>query len=90
MCTYTYVYILTHSNDEPGGLTTRQPFPLHQAIDTGEGSEVIGGDVVEFNPRRDLTYPVQTVLGRAPVGPTAMVAAKVVFFFFKKKLKPKA
>jgi arginase family enzyme len=60
-----------------GGLTTQQLFPLLQAIDTSEGSEVIGGDVVEFNPERDPTYPVQTILGRAPAGPTAMVAAKV-------------
>lgn len=50
------------SHFEPGGLTTRE---LIRMIQSFEG-ELIGADLVEFNPRRD------------PTGVTAMVAAKLI------------
>jgi agmatinase len=50
------------SHWEPGGLTTREALRYIQAIQ----GEIVGADVVEFNPTRDST------------GMTAMVAAKVV------------
>jgi agmatinase len=50
------------SHWEPGGLATRDLLALIQSLKC----PVVGADVVEFNPRRDLT------------GMTAMVAAKVV------------
>lgn len=48
------------SHHEPGGLTTRQLFHLIQNL----SADLVGADVVELNPHRDL------------VGMTAMVAAK--------------
>ena len=38
------------SHHEPGGLTSRQVLDLIQSIDT----EVIGADIVEYNPTRDF------------------------------------
>jgi arginase len=38
------------SHHEPGGLTSRQVIDLIQSIDT----EVIGADIVEYNPERDF------------------------------------
>ena len=38
------------SHHEPGGLTSRQVIDLIQSIDT----EVIGADIVEYNPKRDF------------------------------------
>ena len=38
------------SHHEPGGLSTRQVINLIQNINT----EVIGADIVEFNPKRDF------------------------------------
>ena len=38
------------SHHEPGGLTSRQVINLIQSIDT----EVIGADIVEYNPKRDF------------------------------------
>jgi arginase family enzyme len=50
------------SHREPGGLSTRQAVDVIQRL----RGEVVGGDVVEFNPRMDSS------------GMTAMVAAKLV------------
>jgi arginase len=50
------------SHPEPGGLSTRQVVDVIQRL----RGEIVGGDVVEFNPRLD------------PTGITAMVAAKIV------------
>jgi agmatinase len=50
------------SHHEPGGLTTRQALDIIHAID----APVIGADVVELNPARDLN------------GVTAMTAAKII------------
>ncbi len=50
------------SHWEPGGLTTREALRLIQAIK----GNIVGADVVEFNPARDAS------------GMTAMVAAKIV------------
>jgi agmatinase len=50
------------SHREPGGLTTRQAVDVLQRL----RGEVVGGDVVEFNPRMDSS------------GMTAVVAAKIV------------
>ncbi|QJB56863.1 agmatinase [Pseudodesulfovibrio sp. zrk46] len=50
------------SHHEPGGMTTRQLLDMIHAID----APVIGADVVELNPRRDIN------------GVTAMTAAKIV------------
>lgn len=49
------------SHHEPGGLSTRQVLGLIQSV----SGTVIGGDVVEYNPTRDIN------------GMTAMVAAKI-------------
>lgn len=38
------------SHHEPGGLTTRQVIDIIQSIDT----EIIGADIVEYNPERDI------------------------------------
>ena len=51
------------SHHEPGGLTTRQAISLIQKI---EASRILGADIVELNPLRDLN------------GVTAMVAAKIM------------
>lgn len=51
------------SHFEPGGLTTRQAIRMIHNIKT---PEIIGADIVEFNPQRD------------PSGITAMVCAKVL------------
>jgi agmatinase len=40
------------SHHEPGGLTSRQVIDLIQRIDT----EVIGADIVEYNPKRDFQH----------------------------------
>jgi agmatinase len=50
------------SHHEPGGLTTRQVIELIQRIDT----EVVGADIVEYNPLRDFQDT------------TAFVAAKLL------------
>ena len=50
------------SHREPGGLSTRQALNLIQRI----YADVVGADIVEFNPRMD------------PTGVTAMVCAKVL------------
>ncbi|MBW2176260.1 MAG: agmatinase [Deltaproteobacteria bacterium] len=50
------------SHHEPGGLSTRDLLTMIQAIDV----PVIGADIVEFNPLRDVS------------GMTAMVAAKLM------------
>jgi arginase len=50
------------SHHEPGGLSTRDVLSVIQAIDV----PLIGADIVEFNPLRDVT------------GMTAMVAAKLL------------
>lgn len=50
------------SHREPGGLTTRQVIGLIQAIDR----RIVAADVVEYNPRQDLSNV------------TALVAAKLV------------
>jgi len=50
------------SHREPGGLSTRQAIDVIQRL----RGDVVGGDVVEFNPRMDSS------------GMTAMVAAKLV------------
>jgi agmatinase len=50
------------SHHEPGGMTTREAIAAIQGVSVA----VVGGDVVELNPRRD------------PLGITAMCAAKIV------------
>jgi len=50
------------SHREPGGLTTRQVIRLIQSIN----APVVGADIVEFNPKMDLT------------GMTAVVCAKIL------------
>jgi arginase family enzyme len=50
------------SHREPGGLTTRQVIEIIQSIE----APVIGGDIVEFNPKMD------------PTGMTAVVCAKIL------------
>jgi arginase len=50
------------SHHEPGGLSTREALSIIHAIDT----HIVGADVVELNPRRDV------------MGITAAAAAKVV------------
>jgi arginase len=50
------------SHHEPGGLSVREVLSLVQDI----GGTLVGADIVEYNPRRDLG------------GVTAMVAAKIV------------
>ncbi|MCL7451912.1 MAG: agmatinase [Anaerolineae bacterium] len=50
------------SHHEPGGLSTRELIRLIQGLETA----LVGADIVEFNPERDV------------VGVTAMVAAKMV------------
>ena len=47
---------------EPGGLTTRQVIEIIQSVN----AQVIGADIVEFNPKMD------------PTGMTAVVCAKIV------------
>ena len=51
------------SHFEPGGLSTRQAIQMIHNIKT---PEIIGADIVEFNPQRD------------PLGVTAMVCAKIL------------
>ena len=50
------------SHHEPGGLTTREAINMIQKLD----AKIVGCDVVEYNPDRDIN------------GVTGMVAAKVV------------
>jgi arginase len=50
------------SHHEPGGLSTREVIHMIHGLD----AEVVGGDIVEFNPRRD------------PLGITAAAAAKLL------------
>ena len=50
------------SHHEPGGLSTRDVLAVIQSIDV----PLIGADIVEFNPLRDVS------------GMTAMVAAKLL------------
>jgi arginase family enzyme len=50
------------SHREPGGLSTRQALNLIQRLK----ADVVGADIVEFNPRMD------------PTGVTAMVCAKLL------------
>jgi arginase len=63
------------SHWEPGGLTTRELLTMLQAIE----APIVGADVVEYNPRRDLYRDEQ--------GFTAMVAAKVVKELMAQMLK---
>ena len=49
------------SHHEPGGLSVRQILDVIHSLDV----EIIGGDIVEYNPRRDIN------------GMTAMVATKL-------------
>ncbi|WKX75585.1 arginase family protein [Zobellia laminariae] len=42
--------LLWVSHHEPGGLTSREVINLIQNID----SEIIGADIVEYNPNRDF------------------------------------
>jgi arginase family enzyme len=51
------------SHHEPGGFSTREAVRLIQRI---QAPSIAGGDVVEYNPRRDLN------------GVTAMAAAKIL------------
>ncbi len=51
------------SHHEPGGMSTRQALDIIHALD---GANIVGADIVEFNPRRD------------PTGITAMTAAKIL------------
>ncbi len=53
------------SHHEPGGLTVRQVIDLLSALATKDDATIVGADVVELNPGRDLG------------GMTAMVAAKL-------------
>lgn len=53
------------SHHEPGGMTTRQLLDAIRQIEAGDGN-VIGADIVELNPRRDVNDM------------TAMVAAKLM------------
>lgn len=53
------------SHHEPGGLTTRELLDILRQV-AAMGGEVVGADIVELNPRRDLNDT------------TAMVAAKLV------------
>ena len=62
------------SHFEPGGLTTRQAI---RVIQTVKAHEIIGADIVEFNPRRD------------PSGVTAMVSAKLLKEIATRIVKPK-
>jgi arginase family enzyme len=50
------------SHQEPGGLSTRQLIKMIQGL----RAEIVGADIVEFNPSRD------------PVGITAMACAKIL------------
>ena len=50
------------SHQEPGGLSTRQLITMIQAL----RAEIVGADIVEFNPSRD------------PTGITAMACAKIL------------
>lgn len=59
------------SHHEPGGLTTRQVIDLIQNINT----EVVGADIVEYNPHRDFQNM------------TAYVAAKLMKELLGKMLK---
>jgi agmatinase len=55
------------SHHEPGGLSTRELLTLIHGLDGSPGGEsVVGADIVECNPERDV------------VGVTSMVAAKLV------------
>lgn len=58
------------SHHEPGGLTSRQVIALIQGIDT----EIIGADIVEYNPNRDVQQM------------TAFLAAKMVKEILSKML----
>ena len=60
------------SHYEPGGMTTRE---LIRTIQNIEG-EIIGADIVEYNPHRDLQ------------GVTSMVAAKLMKELAAKMLQP--
>ncbi len=62
------------SHHEPGGLSTREVLRLLHGLRTS----IVGADIVEFNPERDL------------VGMTAMVAAKFVKEIVACMLKPVA
>lgn len=63
------------SHHEPGGMTTRQVLDI---IHTLEGANIVGADIVEFNPRRDLN------------GVTAMTAAKILKELSAKILETKS
>jgi len=60
------------SHHEPGGMTTREVLTILQGVQ----GHVIGGDVVEYNPTRDVN------------GVTAMVAAKVMKEMMCRMLHP--
>ena len=50
------------SHHEPGGMSTREALTIIQNLK----AEIVGADIVEYNPRRD------------PLGITGMVAAKML------------
>ncbi len=67
------------SHHEPGGLSTRQAISLIQSV---EAPEVVGADIVEFNPSRDTHQTRNTHARTEPdrdgLGITAMAAAKLL------------
>ena len=54
------------SHHEPGGMSVRDVLHIIQNFGTHSGARMVGGDLVELNPERDVN------------GVTAMVAAKIV------------
>ena len=63
------------SHHEPGGMSTRQALNIIHAL---EGANIVGADIVEFNPRRDIN------------GVTAMTAAKILKEISAKILETKS
>jgi arginase len=48
------------SHHEPGGFTTRQVLDILLAVE----AEVVGADLVEFNPRRDVAHLTENLCGK--------------------------
>lgn len=67
------------SHHEPGGLSTRQAIALIQSV---EAPQIVGADIVEFNPSRDTHQTRNTHARTEPdpegLGITAMAAAKLL------------
>lgn len=63
------------SHHEPGGMSTRQALDIIHAL---EGANIVGADIVEFNPRRDIN------------GVTAITAAKILKEISAKILQTKS